>query len=374
MSLADLAAPILRRLPAEAAHRATILGLKFAALPSAAPPDPALAVSVAGLRFPNPLGLAAGFDKNAEVPGPMLGFGFGFVEVGTLTPKAQPGNARPRIFRLREDGAVINRYGFNNEGYAAALARLQRRPAGIVGVNVGANKDSADRIADYALGIMTFAEVADYYTVNVSSPNTPGLRDLQGRAALDELLGRVLDAREAAAKRRPVFLKIAPDLDEAALDDILAIALERRIDGLIVSNTTIARPPSLRSPHRGETGGLSGRPLFAPSTKLLAQAYRKVGATLPLIGAGGVEDSATALAKIEAGASLVQLYTSLALTGLEIVAEILSGMARAAHEPGGLAATNRKQGRVLGQVTPSPGGLRPPPSPAKREKVARRAG
>jgi dihydroorotate dehydrogenase len=338
LNLAGFAAPLLRRLPAETAHRAAILGLRLAPTAAVGPADPALAVTVAGLVFPNPLGLAAGFDKNAEVPGAVLKLGFGFAEVGTLTPNPQPGNPRPRLFRLSEDEAVINRYGFNNEGYAAALARLRSRPAGVVGVNVGANKDSTDRIADYVLGITTFAGVADYFTVNVSSPNTPGLRNLQGRAALDVLLARVSAARDETAPGKPVFLKIAPDLDEAGLDDVLAVALARRVDGLIVSNTTIARPASLVSRHRVETGGLSGRPLFAPSTRLLARAYLACGGALPLIGAGGIEDAATALAKIEAGASLIQLYTSLALNGPGVVADILIGLARATRERRGLGA------------------------------------
>ena len=238
MRAAHLFAPLVKRLPPETAHRAAILGLKLAPPRSADRPDPRLAVSALGLSFPNPLGLAAGFDKNAEVPGAMLALGFGFVEVGTLTPRPQPGNARPRLFRLREDGAVINRFGFNNEGYDKAEARLARRPAGLIGVNVGANKDASDRIADYALGVKTFAPVADYLAINVSSPNTPGLRDLQRREALDALVARVVEAREAIAPRRPLLVKIAPDLDDRELDDIVAIALARRIDGLIVSNTT----------------------------------------------------------------------------------------------------------------------------------------
>jgi dihydroorotate dehydrogenase len=329
LNLAGLAHPLLRLLPAEAAHRAAIVGL-WLYPPAAAPPtDERLATRLAGIAFPNPLGLAAGFDKNAEVPGPALGLGFGFVEVGTLTPKPQPGNPKPRLFRLPQDAAVINRYGFNNAGYEGALARLQRRPRGLIGVNVGANKDSPDRVADYALGIRTFAKVADYFTVNVSSPNTPALRDLQGREALDGLLAAVLAARDEAAPARPVFLKIAPDLDERGLDDILEVASARRIDALIISNTTVARPPSLKSAGRAEMGGLSGRPLFDPSTRLLARAWSASRGALPLIGCGGIEDGKTALAKIEAGASLVQLYTSLALRGPEVVPAVLKGLAEA---------------------------------------------
>jgi len=332
--LAQIAEPLIRLLPPEPAHRAAIAGLKIAPPRSARPCDPRLAVEALGLRFPNPLGLAAGFDKNAEVPRAMLNLGFGFVEVGTLTPRPQDGNPRPRLFRLPEDCAVINRFGFNNEGYETARARLARRPAGVVGVNVGANKDAADRIADYVLGVKTFAAAADYFTINISSPNTPGLRDLQKREALDELVARVVGARDESEPRRPLLIKIAPDLDERGLDDIVASALARRVDGLIVANTTVARPASLRSRHRGEAGGLSGRPLFEPSTRLLARAHLAVGGAMPLIGCGGVEDAETALAKIEAGASLVQLYTSLALRGVGVVEEILAGLARAVHERG----------------------------------------
>jgi len=329
MRAAELFEPLVKRLPPETAHRAAILGLRLAPPWPAKPADPRLAVSAFGLAFPNPLGLAAGFDKNAEVPGAVLNLGFGFVEIGTLTPRPQAGAARPRLFRLRADGAVINRFGFNNEGFERALRRLERRPAGVVGVNIGANKDSADRVADYALGVRAFAPVADYLAINVSSPNTPGLRDLQQKDALDALLARALEAREQSSPRRPLLVKIAPDLDDRALDAILAVALERRVDGLIVSNTTVARPAGLSSPRRSEEGGLSGRPLFAPSTRLLARARLALGGAIALIGCGGVEDAATALAKIEAGADLVQLYTSLALKGVGVVSEILDGLAHA---------------------------------------------
>ncbi len=329
MRAAELFEPLVKRLPPETAHRAAILGLKLAPPLAAKRADPRLAVQVLGLSFPNPVGLAAGFDKNAEVPDAMLRLGFGFVEVGTLTPRPQPGNARPRLFRLREDAAVINRFGFNNEGYDRARTRLARRPAGLLGVNVGANKDASDRIADYALGVKTFAPLADYLTINVSSPNTPGLRDLQRREALDALVARVVETRDESRPRRPLLVKIAPDLDDRALDDIVAIALARDIDGLIVSNTTVARPSTLRSSHREEAGGLSGRPLFAPSTRLLARAYLALGGRVALIGCGGVEDAQTALAKIEAGADLVQLYTALALKGVGVVAEILDGLSHA---------------------------------------------
>ena len=334
MSAAEFFQPLVKLLPPETAHRAAILGLKLAPPPAARRPDLRLAVAAFGLDFPNPLGLAAGFDKNAEVPGAMLRLGFGFVEVGTLTPRPQAGNARPRLFRLPEDGAVINRFGFNNEGYERALRRLERRPAGLVGVNVGANKDAADRIADYVLGVKTFAPLADYLTINVSSPNTPGLRDLQRREALDALVARAVEARDQSAPLRPLLVKIAPDLTDHELDDVFAVALARGVDGLIVSNTTIARPASLRSPHRGEAGGLSGRPLFAPSTRLLARARLALGGRVALIGCGGVADTESALAKIEAGADLVQLYTGLALRGVGVVGEILDGLARTVEARG----------------------------------------
>jgi dihydroorotate dehydrogenase len=333
--LADVAAPILRRLPAETAHRAAICALKVAPPPKSTPADPRLAVEILGLRFPNPLGLAAGFDKNAEVPGAMLRIGFGFVEVGTLTPKPQDGNARPRLFRLLDDAAVINRFGFNNEGFQRVKARLMRRsPGGVLGVNLGANRDSADRVADYVLGVKTFAALADYLTINISSPNTPGLRDLQRREALDDLITRVVAARDETEPHRPLLVKIAPDLDARGLEDIVGAALAHRIDGLIISNTTIARPASLSSRNRAEPGGLSGRPLFEPSTRLLARAYLLTGGAMPLIGCGGVEDAATALMKIEAGANLVQLYTGLALKGAAVIEEILEGLKRSVEERG----------------------------------------
>jgi dihydroorotate dehydrogenase len=320
-ALGGLASSLLRRFDAEDAHKLTIAALKL--LPSRAPPrdDPRLRVAAFGLEFPNPIGLAAGFDKNAEVPDAILGLGFGFVEVGTLTPRPQPGNARPRVFRLAEDRAVVNRYGFNNDGHARAHARLAARRwrGGIVGVNIGANKDSADRVGDYVAGIEAFADVASYFCVNVSSPNTPGLRDLQEKSALDELLSSVLAARERAHPRRPVLLKIAPDLSLAALDDIVRVARDRSVDGLIVSNTTLARPQTLVSPSAKESGGLSGAPLFDLSTRILAAAFLRVEGQFPLIGVGGIDSPETALAKIEAGASLVQLYSGLVYAGPGLV-------------------------------------------------------
>ena len=292
--LARLAQPLLARLDAETAHRLTINAMAWSPALAPAADDPRLSVTAFGLSFPNPLGLAAGFDKSAEVPDAMLRLGFGFVEIGTVTPRPQGGNPRPRVFRLTTDEAVVNRLGFNNDGYDAALARLaRRRRGGIVGVNIGANKDAPDRIADYVDGIKAFAPYASYFNVNVSSPNTPGLRDLQQEAILDELLARALGARDAATQahgRRPVLLKIAPDVSLQDLDAIVAVARRRGIDGLVVSNTTVARPATLTDKTgAAETGGLSGRPLFSSSTRILAETYRRVEGAFPLIGVGGVD-------------------------------------------------------------------------------------
>jgi len=321
---------LLFTLDPERAHGLSIAALRSGLPVASAPPsDSRLAVSVCGLAFPNPLGMAAGYDKNAEVPDALLGLGFGFAEVGTITPMPQPGNPKPRIFRLTEDGAVINRLGFNNEGHAAVERRLSARRgrAGIVGVNIGANKDSADRIADYEAGVARFAALASYLTVNVSSPNTPGLRTMQGREQLAELLARVVAARGNAAARPPVFLKIAPDLTEADLEDIAAEVAEKGIEGVIVSNTTIARPP-LKSANAAENGGLSGRPLFTRSTAMLARMRRLLGPERVIIGVGGVDSAETGLEKIRAGADLVQLYTGLIYGGPALPGRILSGMSR----------------------------------------------
>ncbi len=307
---------LMRLFDAETAHGLAIAALKSGvagAQPSHA--DPALQVQAFGLTFPNPIGLAAGFDKDAEVPDAILRLGFGFAEVGTVTPLAQSGNPQPRMFRLSADRAVINRLGFNNQGHDAALARLQARPqSGIVGVNIGANKDSSDKIADYELGVKTFANLASYLTVNVSSPNTPGLRGLQDRDALEELLERVLAARAQADTQPPVVLKIAPDLDDEALEDIAEVVLGAGIDGVIVSNTTISRPP-LKSPERSEQGGLSGAPLFELSTHILAKFYLATEGKVPLIGVGGVDSGSAAWEKLRAGASLVQIYSGMVYEG-----------------------------------------------------------
>jgi dihydroorotate dehydrogenase len=320
---------LLFRLDPETAHGLSIAALRCGLPVSARPPrDAKLAVSVAGLEFPNPLGMAAGYDKNAEVPDALLSLGFGFAEVGTVTPLPQSGNPKPRIFRLVEDEAVINRLGFNNEGHDAAGRRLaaRRSKGGIVGVNIGANKDSADRIADYEKGVARFAPIASYLTVNISSPNTPGLRAMQAREQLAELLARVMAAREQASARPPIFLKIAPDLREAELEDIAAEVGEKRINGVIVSNTTISRSALKAAAHAAETGGLSGRPVFERSTIMLAKMRRLLGRDAALIGVGGVDSAETAAEKIRAGADLVQLYTGMIYAGPSLPGRIVRGL------------------------------------------------
>jgi dihydroorotate dehydrogenase len=323
-----LARPFLRVLEPEDAHRLVVNLLKFAPLPPVPRDDPRLGMRVFGLNFPNPIGIAAGFDKEAEVPDALLRLGFGFVEAGTITPRPQPGNPRPRLFRLDADGGVINRLGFNSQGADAALKRLAARAnaGGVIGINVGANKDSPDRVADYVELIERFAAVASYVTVNISSPNTPGLRNLQQAAVLDDLLARVIDARERVAPNAgptPVLLKIAPDLSLPDLDDVVGIARSRRVDGMIVGNTTLSRPPQLREiAIAKEVGGLSGRPLLALSNRVLAETYVRVEGVFPLIGAGGIDSGAAALSKIRAGASLIQLYSGLVFAGLGLVADI----------------------------------------------------
>lgn len=311
-----LGMPLLRFFDAETAHGLAITALKTGLAGSVtSPQDPNLQVQVFGLTFPNPVGLAAGFDKDAEVPDAILDLGFGFAEVGTVTPRPQAGNPLPRMFRLSDDRAVINRLGFNNKGHQAALDRLQNRSQrGIVGVNIGANKDSEDKIADYVSGVKTFAHLASYLTVNVSSPNTPGLRGLQDRGALEELLGRVMAARKESDVQPPVLLKIAPDLDDQALQDIADVVLNADVDGVIVSNTTISRPP-LKSRDAGEDGGLSGAPLFALSTKILAKFHLATGGKIPLIGVGGIDSGSTAWEKLRAGACLVQIYSGMVYEG-----------------------------------------------------------
>lgn len=316
---------LLLALPPERAHDLAIKSLELGLYPRAgAPDDKRLAQSLFGLDFPNPVGMAAGFDKNARVPRELLAMGFGFVEIGTLTPRAQSGNPSPRMFRSVVDRAVINRLGFNNEGQEAALARLkQNRLPGIVGVNLGAGRDSQDRIGDYVEGLARMAEVASYFTINISSPNTPGLRDLQAPEALDTLLTRVQHAREALpGKAPPLLVKLAPDLADEDLPEVVRVIVARGADGIVVSNTTLARTGLRDQGFTKETGGLSGRPLFARSTRMLAKVYQLSEGRLPLIGVGGIDSGETALAKIEAGASLLQLYTGLVFEGPGLIGRI----------------------------------------------------
>ena len=323
-----LSRPLLRVLDAEDAHALAVRALRYMPLARPGREPRELSVRAFGLNFLNPLGIAAGFDKNAQVPDALLRLGFGFVEIGTVTPRPQAGNPRPRLFRLETDEGVINRLGFNNEGQSAVLARLAARARlpGIVGVNIGANRDTADRAADYVRLIEAFAAVASYFTVNVSSPNTPDLRDLQQAKALDDLLARVVEARDRVLPRAgptPVLLKIAPDLTLGDLDDVVGVARKRKVDGMIVGNTTIARPASLRQREKAsQQGGLSGRPLFKLSTRMLAETFVRAESAFPLIGVGGIDSGATAIAKIKAGATLLQLYTGLVFHGIGLVAEI----------------------------------------------------
>ncbi|WP_440959119.1 quinone-dependent dihydroorotate dehydrogenase [Oceanicaulis sp. LC35] len=328
--MSDVLARLLTFLPAETAHRTALMGLKAGFGPKAIKPaDPILKTALAGLELAHPVGLAAGFDKNAEAPDALLNAGFGFVEVGAVTPRPQPGNPQPRLFRLREDKAVINRMGFNNEGLDAVKARLEARQdssskaEGPVGVNLGANKDSEDRANDYAILLKALSGLADFFTVNISSPNTPGLRTLQTGDALDELLKKVNDARWA----EPVFLKVAPDLDEAGIEAIVKAVETHALSGLIVSNTTLERPDSLKSHHKGEAGGLSGLPLKTRSTEVLRQFRRLTGPDLPIIGVGGIDGPDAAYAKIRAGANAVQLYTALVYQGPGLALKIRDGLA-----------------------------------------------
>jgi dihydroorotate dehydrogenase len=320
-----IAKPFLHRLDAEQAHAITIAGLKSGLAGKTSPQNfPNLKTHLFGLNFPNPVGLAPGFDKNAEVPDAMLAQGFGFVEIGTVTPRPQAGNPRPRLFRLSEDQAVINRMGFNNDGHELVLRRLEARRdrGGIVGINIGANKDSEDRIADYVLGLQKFSGVASYITINISSPNTPGLRNLQARDDLLRLLDRLNEKRAA---KIPMLLKIAPDLSDDELQDVADACGNDAVDGVIISNTTISRP-ALISSHARETGGLSGRPLFKLSTRQLATFHKMTSGRIPLIGVGGVSDTETAWAKICAGASLIQLYSALVYHGPALVTDICAGL------------------------------------------------
>jgi dihydroorotate dehydrogenase len=333
IDLYPLVSPFLKHIDPETAHRLTIRALRTGLVPDqSAPDEQILRIDALGLSFPNPVGLAAGFDKNAEVPDAMLGQGFGFVEIGSVTPLPQYGNPRPRLFRLPEDGAVINRNGFNNEGVEVVTSRLEARSnkRGILGANVGANKDSEDRIADYVTGIQRLAGLSDYITINISSPNTPGLRDLQGKAEMDELLTRCCAARDELAVvdgvRKSLVVKVAPDLDDLGREVIAEAVMTHGIDGLIVSNTTLSRD-GLENANKSEVGGMSGIPLFALSTEVLRDMYRLTRGSVILIGAGGIASGADAYAKIRAGASLVQFYTALAYAGPRLVVTIKQELA-----------------------------------------------
>ncbi len=334
----------LHRLDPELSHTLALKALKAGLAPLPGPvTSPRLACTLAGLSLPNPVGLAAGFDKNAEAVAPLMRAGFGFIELGAATPRPQPGNPRPRLFRLPEDKAVINRFGFNNDGAEAIARRLARRPSGIpVGLNLGANKDSLDRAADYARVLETCGPFIDFATVNVSSPNTERLRELQGRAALSALLAGVMTARAALPRPVPVFLKISPDLDERELEEIAEVASEGGIDAIIATNTTLSRQ-GLRSAGAQEAGGLSGAPLFARSTRVLARLSMLTGGKMPLIGVGGVGSAEEALAKIRAGASAVQLYTAMVFEGLSLAARIARDL-DAALEREGLANISQAVG------------------------------
>ncbi|UAL10227.1 quinone-dependent dihydroorotate dehydrogenase [Caulobacter segnis] len=334
MSLHDVAARALHVFDPEDAHGWAIRGLKWGLGPrDGGPDDPILAVRLAGLDLPNCVGLAAGFDKNAEVPDAMLAAGFGFVEAGTVTPLAQAGNPRPRLFRLTEDQAVINRMGFNNGGLESFAQRLSARKekGGVVGANIGANKDATDRIQDYVTGLTQLWGLSDYFTANISSPNTPGLRALQTKAALEELLGRLSETRAAlriaSGADYPVFLKVAPDLEDGEVEAIVETVVGAGLDAIIVSNTTIARPDTLRSAQAGEGGGLSGAPLLAPSTAVLKRFHAAAAGRVALIGAGGIADGAGAYAKIRAGARAVQLYSALVYGGPGLVTRIKRDLA-----------------------------------------------
>ncbi|WP_065329255.1 quinone-dependent dihydroorotate dehydrogenase [Tritonibacter mobilis] len=322
-----LALAVMHRLDPETAHGLSIKALKSGLTPCPGPvTSPRLKTEIAGLNLPNPVGLAAGFDKNAEALGALTQAGFGFIEVGAATPRPQPGNPKPRLFRLSEDLAAINRFGFNNEGMEVIGARLAQRPKnGVIGLNLGANKDSDDRAQDFARVLSHCGAHLDFATVNVSSPNTEKLRDLQGKAALSALLAGVMEARERLERPIPVFLKIAPDLDEAGLDDIADVARESGIDAVIATNTTLARD-GLKSAHRDEMGGLSGAPLFEKSTRVLAQLSSRLDGAVPIIGVGGISSAEDAYAKIRAGASAVQFYTALVYGGLSLAAEIANGL------------------------------------------------
>lgn len=337
--LANLAMPFLRSLEPEQAHEVTLRAMETGLFPrSCGVRDNKLAQTVWGLEFPNPLGIAAGFDKDARVPDAILDSGFGFAEIGTVTPLPQPGNPRPRIFRLPGDKAMINRLGFNSGGHAKALARLQKRARrGVVGVNIGANKDSADREGDYVAGLDAFSGVADYFTVNISSPNTPGLRDLQAPKELDRLLARLMNRRDELAEKgqeaKPIAVKLSPDIAPEDVEPVCERLMAHGVDGILVSNTTLARD-GLRDTKKNESGGVSGAPLYERSTRLLARVYVLTEGRIPLVGIGGIHSGETALGKIEAGASLIQLYTGLVYEGPGLVSQITSALSAAVMRAG----------------------------------------
>jgi dihydroorotate dehydrogenase len=333
--LFGLGQALLLALDPERAHDLAVKSLELGLYPRPdAPDDKRLRQHLFGLDFRNPVGMAAGFDKSARVPRELLGMGFGFVEVGTLTPRAQSGNPSPRIFRSGQDRAIINRLGFNNDGQEAALVRLRAGSGGIVGVNLGAGRDSADRVGDYAEGITRMADVASYFTVNISSPNTPGLRDLQAPEALGALLQRVQEARAASVRKPPLLVKLAPDLADHDLPEIVRVTLAHKVDGIVVSNTTLSRAGLRDAAFAKEAGGLSGRPLLARATRMLARVYRLTEGKLPLVGVGGIDSGESAVAKIEAGASLIQLYTGLVFEGPSLIGRIKQALIAAIARAG----------------------------------------
>jgi dihydroorotate dehydrogenase len=324
--ITDVAQSLLLALPPEVAHEISLRALEAGIYAPAGDDDPRLRQTVWGMDFPNPIGMAAGFDKDGRVPGALLNMGFGFTEVGTVTPLPQTGNPRPRVFRLISERGVINRMGFNGAGHEAVLRRLANRPQGIVGVNIGMNKASFDPAEDYTLGLKAFAKVADYFVINISSPNTPGLRDLQAPERLDELLTRLKKVRGAleaeGAAHRPVLVKLAPDLHDDDLKEIINCLIRQQIDGIVLTNTTVSRDSISNSPHAKEPGGLSGRPLFKASTQMLARVYLMTEGKIPLIGVGGIDSGETAIVKIRAGATLLQLYTGLIYSGAGLIGSI----------------------------------------------------
>jgi dihydroorotate dehydrogenase len=328
--LIDIAQSGLLFLDPERAHEMTLRALEAGVFPRAGSEDPKLRQSLWGLDFPNPVGMAAGFDKDARVPGALLAMGFGFTEIGTVTPLPQPGNPRPRVFRLIRERGAINRLGFNSGGHQAAKARLAHRPPGVIGVNIGANKDSADPVEDFAAGLRAFYRVADYFTVNISSPNTPGLRDLQAPDRLARLLARLMAERESlagSAPHRPILVKLSPDIHDDDFPATIACLTENAVDGIILTNTTISRQEIAHTSLSSETGGLSGRPLFRRATRTLAKAYLLTKGKLPLIGVGGIDSGEAALAKIRAGASLIQLYTGMIYEGGGLIGAIKRALA-----------------------------------------------